>query len=92
MSHRDRPAQRRDMRAFIPISRSERSDFVKVGFWLAGALRGRDGVRRDTDLSEIDISPEVRDRARTMQAGLPENRSYFAALAASQPERPAAAS
>lgn len=35
---------------------------------------------------------EVRDRARTMQAGLPENRSYFAALAASPPERPAAAS
>ena len=35
---------------------------------------------------------EVRDRARTMQAGLPENRSYFGALAASPPERPAAAS
>lgn len=30
---------------------------------------------------------EVRDRARAMQAGLPDNRSYFAALAAARPER-----
>lgn len=30
---------------------------------------------------------EVRDRARAMQAGLPDTRSYFAALAASPPEQ-----
>ncbi len=39
------------------------SDFVKVGVWLAGALRSSEAVRRDTDLSELDILPEVRERA-----------------------------
>lgn len=39
------------------------SDFVKVGFWLSSALGGREAVLRDTDLSEIGVSPKVRESA-----------------------------
>lgn len=39
------------------------SDFVKVGFWLASALSGREAVKRDTDLSEIGVSSTARERA-----------------------------
>lgn len=39
------------------------SDFVKIGVWLAGVLGGREAVRRDTDLSELGIMPDVKERA-----------------------------
>lgn len=39
------------------------ADFVKVGVWLARALDCSDGVNRNTDLSSISITPEVRERA-----------------------------
>lgn len=39
------------------------SDFVKVGFWLASTLSDCEAVLRDTDLSEISVSPIVRERA-----------------------------
>lgn len=39
------------------------SDFVKTGVCMSGALNGNDWVHRQRNLSEIGISPEVREAA-----------------------------
>lgn len=39
------------------------SDFVKTGLCMSGALKGNDWVHRERNLSEIGISPEVREAA-----------------------------